>query len=231
MIQVILLIPVVPFFVMFYDFAKRTVDIMGTLGALAFFSPVFILVMVLIKMTSVGPIFYTPFRVGKNDKLFKMLKFRSMYMYEMNNQLVHAEKYLASNPKLMRQYQKNSYKLKRDPRITPVGKILRRFSIDELPQLVNVLAGDMSLVGPRAYQADELTHQQRVYPKTAKYVKIILKARPGASGPWQVSGRSQINFDKRVKMDAIYVMRRSILYDLGVILKTPLEMIGGRGAI
>lgn len=216
---------------MFYDFAKRTVDIIGSLGALAFSSPIIILVIILIKMTSVGPIFYTPFRVGKNGKLFKMLKFRSMYMYEMKGQFVHAEKYLAATPKLMRQYQKNSYKLKKDPRITPVGKVLRRLSLDELPQLVNVLSGNMSLVGPRAYQQDELTHQQRVYPKTAKYVKIILKARPGASGPWQVSGRSQINFDKRVKMDAVYVMKRSILYDFGVILRTPFAMIGGTGAI
>lgn len=216
---------------MFYDFSKRTVDIMGSLGAIAFFSPIIILVIILIKLTSPGPIFYSPQRVGKDGKLFKMFKFRSMYMYEMNGQLVHAEKYLAANPKLMRQYQKNSYKLKNDPRIIPVGKLLRRFSLDELPQLINILLGDMSLVGPRAYQKDELTHQQRVYPKTAKYVKIILKARPGASGPWQVSGRSFINFDKRVRMDAIYVMRRSILYDLGVILKTPLAMIGGRGAI
>lgn len=204
---------------------------MGSLGALAFFSPIIILVMILIKLTSRGPIFYTPQRAGKNGKLFQMLKFRSMHMYQMKGQFVHAEKYLAANPKLMRQYQKNSYKLKKDPRITPVGKVLRRFSLDELPQLVNVLAGDMSLVGPRAYQQDELTHQQRVYPQTAKYVKIILKARPGASGPWQVSGRSFINFDKRVKMDAIYVIRRSISYDIGVILKTPFAMIGGRGAI
>lgn len=216
---------------MFYDFAKRTVDIVGSLLALTLFLPIIILVIVLIKMTSVGPIFYAPMRVGRNDKLFKMLKFRSMYMYEMKGRFVHAEKYLASNPKLMRQYQKNSYKLKKDPRITPIGKLLRRFSLDELPQLINILLGDMSLVGPRAYQKDELTHQQRVYPKTAKYVKIILKARPGASGPWQVSGRSFINFDKRVKMDAIYVIRRSILYDIGIILKTPLAMIGGRGAI
>lgn len=216
---------------MFYDFAKRTLDIGGSLAALVFFLPIIILVVVLIKATSSGPIFYTPQRVGKNGQLFKMLKFRSMHMYRIKGRLVHAEKYLAANLQLMRQYQKNSYKLKRDPRITPVGKILRRFSLDELPQLFNVLIGDMSLVGPRAYQPDELAHQQKVYPQTAKYVMIILKARPGASGPWQVSGRSQINFDKRVKMDAIYVMKRSLLYDVTVILKTPLAMISGRGAI
>jgi len=152
-------------------------------------------------------------------------------MYHIRGELAHAEKYLESNPKLMRAYQKNSYKLKDDPRSTPVGKIIRKFSLDELPQLVNILKGDMSLVGPRAYQEDELTYQQKVYPQTTKFITIILKARPGASGPWQVSGRSFINFDKRVEMDAIYIKRRSILYDLWIIIKTPIAMITAKGAI
>ena len=97
--------------------------------------------------------------------------------------------------------------------------------------MINVFFGDMSLVGPRAYQKDELIHQQKVYPATRKYVKIILTARPGASGPWQVSGRSFINFDRRVIMDAAYIRRRSILYDLWIIINTPLAMIIGRGAV
>lgn len=216
---------------MLYDFLKRTIDIIGSLLALAVFSPVIIFFAILIKLTSRGPIFYSPQRVGKDGQLFEMLKFRSMYMYEINGRLVHAKNYLETNAKLMRQYQKNSYKLQNDPRITPTGKILRRFSIDELPQLVNVVIGDMSLVGPRAYQKDELNHQQEVYQHTERYVKIILKARPGASGPWQVSGRSHINFDKRVEMDANYVKRRSIAYDLWIIIKTPFAMITGLGAV
>lgn len=216
---------------MLYDFLKRTIDIAGSLVSLAIFSPAIILVALLIKLTSSGPIFYNPERVGKDGKLFKMLKFRSMYMYKIKGQYVHAEKYLQSNPKLMKAYQKNSYKLKADPRVTPVGKFIRKFSLDELPQLANVLAGDMSLVGPRAYQEDELSHQQRVYKDTSNYVKIILTARPGASGPWQVSGRSTINFDRRVVMDAEYLKRRSILYDLWIIIKTPVAMITGKGAI
>ena len=216
---------------MFYDLTKRTIDIFGSLVALVIFSPIMILLAMLIKLTSPGPIFYMPERVGKDSKLFKMFKFRSMYMYKIKGEFVHAEKYLESHPKLMRQYQKNSFKLARDPRITPIGKILRKFSLDELPQLVNVLIGDMSLVGPRAYQNDELIHQQKVYPASRKYVKIILKARPGASGPWQVSGRSFINFDKRVEMDAKYIGRRSIIYDLWIIIKTPFVMISTQGAI
>lgn len=216
---------------MFYHFLKRIVDIVGASIALIIFSPIILPVSALIKLTSKGPVFYTPLRVGRGGKLFKMLKFRSMYMYEIKGELVHAEKYLQSNPKLMKEYQNNSYKLQNDPRITPIGKFIRKFSMDELPQVINVLKGDMSLVGPRAYQADELEHQQKVYPKTAKYVRIILQARPGASGPWQVSGRSFINFDKRVIMDAAYVKKRSIIYDLLIIAKTPIAMITGKGAI
>ena len=121
---------------MFYDFTKRTIDIIGSAVALVIFSPIIIAVSVLIKLTSPGPIFYNPARVGKNGKLFKMLKFRSMYMYEIKGKLVHAEKYLESNSKLMKEYQSNSYKLQNDPRITQVGKFLRKFSFDELPQLI-----------------------------------------------------------------------------------------------
>ena len=216
---------------MLYDFLKRTIDIIGSLFALVLFSPVIAIFVILVKLTSNGPVFYSPERVGKDGGLFKMLKFRSMYMYKIKGKLVHAKNYLETNPKLMRQYQKNSYKLQNDPRITPIGKILRRFSIDELPQLVNIVTGDMALVGPRAYQKDELNHQQEVYPHTEKYVKIILRARPGASGPWQVSGRSFINFDKRVEMDAKYVVRRSIFYDFWIIIKTPFAMITGTGAV
>lgn len=216
---------------MFYDKTKRAIDIIGSFFILLFFSPLIFLTIVLIKLTSEGPVFYTPYRVGKNGHLFKMLKFRSMYMYKIDGVWVHAQKYLEKNQKLKKEYQKNSYKLTNDPRVSPIGKVLRKFSIDELPQLINVLIGDMSLVGPRAYQKDELEHQQEVYPETEKYVKVILRARPGASGPWQVSGRSFINFDKRVAMDANYVHRRSIIYDLWIIIKTPIAMATGKGAV
>ncbi|MBI2012519.1 sugar transferase [Candidatus Curtissbacteria bacterium] len=216
---------------MIYDFLKRSLDIAGSLVALIVFSPIIVLVAIAIKLTSSGPILYVPERAGKDGKLFRMLKFRSMSMYQFKRKEVHAEKYLEMHPKLKAQYQRSSYKLAEDPRVTPLGKIIRKFSLDELPQLINVLKGDMSLVGPRAYQPDELIHQQKVYPQTHKYVKIILKGRPGVSGPWQVSGRSFINFDKRVAMDAAYTWRRSIFYDLWIIIKTPIAMITGKGAL
>ena len=216
---------------MVYNFFKRLVDFIGSSIALIIISPILIIFVLLVKFSSPGPIFYTPERVGKDGKIFKMLKFRSMHMYNIKGKWVHAQKYLDINPSLKRKYQKSSFKLKDDPRVTPIGKILRRMSIDEMPQLVNVVKGEMSLVGPRAYQHDELTHQQKVYPKTRKFVKIILEARPGASGPWQVSGRSFINFDRRVQMDAIYVKKKSILYDNWIIIKTPIAMLIGKGAI
>jgi len=216
---------------MLYDFLKRTIDIVGSFLALVILSPLMVIVVASIKIASPGPIFYTPERVGRGGRLFKMLKFRSMRMYKIKGEMVHAEKYLLKNPKLLALYKKGSFKLADDPRITPLGKIIRKFSLDELPQLINVLAGDMSLVGPRAYQKDELDHQQKVYPHTKNYVKIILRARPGASGPWQVSGRSSINFDRRVEMDAKYIRRRSIIYDLWIIIKTPFAMLSGEGAI
>jgi len=216
---------------MLYEIEKRLIDIIGSLAAIIIFSPIMFTVAILIQLSSSGPIFYTPKRVGKNGKLFGMLKFRSMRMYKIEGKYLHAEKYLELHPKLLEKYKKNSYKLKDDPRITPIGKIIRKLSLDELPQLFNVLKGDMSLVGPRAYQKEELIHQQKVYPNTKKFVKIILNIRPGASGPWQVSGRSFINFDKRVEMDAIYVKKKSIIYDIAIIIRTPFAMLSGEGAV
>ncbi len=128
-------------------------------------------------------------------------------------------------------FKKGSYKLKDDPRITKIGKFLRRFSLDELAQIFNVLRGEMSLVGPRAYFPDELENQQKVYPGTKKYVNELLEAKPGITGNWQVSGRSEVNFDKRVKMDADYVRKKSVIQDIIIILKTPWAMLSGKGAL
>ena len=146
----------------------------------------------------------------------------------------NAHQLLQTDPKfkkLFEEYKENSYKLKEDPRITKVGKWLRRFSLDELPQIFNVLKGDMSMVGPRAYYPDELENQQKVYPETIKYVEEILKAKPGITGFWQVTGRSEVNFDKRVKMDVDYVRKQSVLDDIIIILKTPWAMLSGKGAL
>lgn len=210
-----------------FEITERFIDIILSIFLLIVFSPVIILIVIAIKLDSKGPILAdTPERVGKNGKRFKMYKFRSM--------VENAHEMLRDNPKYARlydAYKKGSYKLKDDPRITRTGRFIRKHSLDEIPQFFNILKGEMSIVGPRAYYPDELKEQQRKYPQTADSVKVVLSVKPGLTGFWQVSGRSQINFDKRIKMDAQYVGKRSLLYDLLIIVKTPWAMISGKGAL
>lgn len=212
---------------MLFDFVKRVIDTVGSIIGLVILSPLFLIVSLAIKLDSRGPLFAdTPMRVGKDGKLFKMHKFRSM--------IASAHELLRTDPNfqaLYEEYKKGSYKLYDDPRITTVGKFIRKYSLDELPQLLNVLKGEMSLVGPRAYYPDELEDQQIKYPTSRKYVKIILSSKPGITGVWQVSGRSAINFDKRVEMDAGYVMRRSIFFDIMLLFKTIPAVLSGKGAV
>jgi lipopolysaccharide/colanic/teichoic acid biosynthesis glycosyltransferase len=209
------------------EFLKRFFDVIVSIFLLAIFSPIGIIIAVLIKISSPGPVFAdTPERVGKDGKLFKMYKYRSM--------IQNAHMILRNDPALKtlyEQYKKNSYKLKEDPRVTVVGKFMRKHSLDEIPQLFNVLKGEMSIVGPRAYYPDELQNQQKKYPKTRSLVKRVLSIKPGITGYWQVSGRSEVNFDKRIAMDAVYVEKRSVWYDIKILLKTPLAMITGKGAV
>jgi exopolysaccharide production protein ExoY len=210
-----------------YEWTKRSIDIAFSLFLLVLFSPIIISVAIAIAFDSKGPILAdTPERVGKNGKNFKMYKFRSM--------IINAHEILRKNPKyakFYKEYRKGSYKLKDDPRITKVGHFIRKHSLDEIPQLINILKGDMSLVGPRAYYSDELRNQQIKYPNTKEDVKVVLSIKPGLTGFWQVSGRSEINFDKRIKMDSEYVKKRSILYDFIIIFKTPWAMLSGKGAL
>lgn len=191
------------------------------------FAPIALVTIIAIKLDSPGPILAdTPERVGRGGKLFKLYKFRSM--------VINAHELLRKNPKfkkLYTEYKRNSYKLYSDPRVTPVGKFIRKHSLDEIPQLVNVLKGDMSLVGPRPYYPDELDDQQKKYPHTKRLVNIVLSAKPGITGDWQVSGRSEVNFDKRIEIDAQYVKSRSIWRDITILLKSPVVMITGKGAV
>ncbi len=210
-----------------YEVTKRLIDILLSTFLLVLFSPIILIVALAIKLDSPGPILAdTPERVGRGGKLFKMYKFRSM--------IQNAHEILRENPrftKLFEDYKKGSYKLRDDPRITRVGHFIRKHSLDEVPQLVNVVRGEMSMVGPRAYYPDELREQQRKYKNTQDYVKVVLSVKPGITGFWQVYGRSEINFDKRIEMDADYVRKRSIVYDLWIIAKTPWAMISGKGAL
>ena len=199
-------------------------DIIGSFFGLILLSPVLLIVSLAISLDSPGPVLAdTPNRAGKTGRLFKIYKFRSMVQ--------NAHEMLENNPKLLNEYKKNSYKILNDPRVTRVGKFIRRFSIDELPQFFNIFKGDMSIVGPRAYYPFELSEQQEKYPASKKFVKIILSGKPRLTGLWQVTGRSEINFDKRVEMDAWYVQKRSLIYDFWIMLKTIPAVLSGKGAI
>jgi lipopolysaccharide/colanic/teichoic acid biosynthesis glycosyltransferase len=213
-----------------YDLLKRTIDIILSLTGLIVLFPVLIIAALLIHLDSGGPIFYTPTRVGRYGRPFKMYKYRSMVMTIIKGEAAHAEEILKKNPVLLKEYKQNSYKLKNDPRVTRIGRFIRKYSIDELPQMLNVLRGEMSVVGPRAYMPDELLEQQDAYPESKQFVATLLNTKPCLTGPWQVSGRSNINFDQRVRMDAEYALRRSFFYDIKIILKTIPAVIKADGA-
>jgi lipopolysaccharide/colanic/teichoic acid biosynthesis glycosyltransferase len=211
----------------YQKFLKRIFDILLSLILIILFLPISLIIAIMIKLDSKGPIFAdVPERIGENGKKFKMYKFRSM--------IINAHYLLRTSPKfkkLYEEYRRSSYKLKNDPRITRVGKFIRKHSLDEIPQLLNVLKGDMSIVGPRAYYPDELEDQLKKYPQAKKLINKVLSVKPGITGLWQVSGRSEVNFDKRIVIDANYVDHLSLINDLKIIFKTPLIMISGKGAV
>lgn len=211
----------------YYCYLKRLMDIVGSILLAIIFLPIFVAIAVIIRLDSEGPIFAdVPQRIGEENHKFKMFKFRSM--------IANAHFLLRCDPKfkkLYEEYRRGSYKLRRDPRITKVGKFIRKHSLDEIPQLINVIKGEMSLVGPRAYYPDELVNQQRKFPQTKKLVKKVLSVKPGITGLWQVTGRSELDFDKRIALDAKYIDKISFWEDFKIILKTPWVMITGAGAV
>lgn len=210
-----------------YNIVKRTLDIFLALLLLVLFLPIILITAIVIKFTSPGPILADmPKRTGKRGIPFRLYKFRSM--------IPGAYDVIRKNReyrKLFQEYQRSGYKLQRDPRITPVGHFIRKYSIDEMPQLVNVLAGQMSLIGPRPYFPKELKEQEKRYPGTEDLIKEALSVKPGITGIWQVSGRSNINFDKRIALDAYYARQKSLFLDLKILFKTPWAMIRGKGAV
>ena len=199
--------------------AKRAFDIFFSLLALILCSPFYLLIALAIRLTSRGKAFYSHERVGRGGKLFRCYKFRTMYQ-DAEKRLSNI---LANNPQLKKEWEE-TYKLKKDPRITPLGSFLRKTSIDELPQFWNVLKGDLSIVGPRPVVAAELSQHFGV--KAAK----ILSIRPGITGIWQTSGRNDTCYTTRVKLDEKYVDNRNIMLDLKLIVKTIPKMISSKGA-
>jgi lipopolysaccharide/colanic/teichoic acid biosynthesis glycosyltransferase len=187
---------------------KRGGDIVFSLLVLSLGSPLFLLLAVLVKLSSRGSIFYCQRRIGRGYKGFGCLKFRTMRR--------DADRVLAAmldaDPKLRAEFERD-HKLKRDPRITPLGKFLRRSSLDELPQFINVLRGEMSVVGPRPIVWDELRRYGRSMDE-------VLSVRPGLTGLWQVSGRNNLTYRTRVRLDLTYVRNRNFWLDLGIVLRT-----------
>lgn len=197
---------------------KRLLDIAVALVLFLIFLPVWIIVPILIYFDSGFPIIFRHRRVGKDGREFFLYKFRSM--------VANADDILHQHDKeLLKRFKAGDWKIKDDPRITPLGKVLRSLTIDEFPQLYNVLKGDMSMVGPRAYLKKELDEQTKRYPETKQYVRDILSVKPGITGPWQTSGRNEIPFVKRAKMDADYARSLSIWEDLRILMHTPKAMI------
>lgn len=216
---------------MFYEITKRVMDILASVILIVIFSPVMLATAIIIKLTSPGPILVEKNnshmqRIGKDGKIFRLFKFRSMP--------VNSDYLLTKDPKFRRLYNEwkhSNFKLREDPRVTKFGKFIRKYSIDETPQFFNILKGEMSLVGPRPYHAHELEEQQKVYPNTVKFVRETQTVKPGVTGFWQVTGRSSVNFDKRIEMDANYAKNKSIFQDIKIILKTPMAMISGKNAV
>lgn len=177
-------------------------------------SPVLLVCIILVTSSGPGPILFEHWRLGKGRKKFPQFKFRTM--------VPNADEILTNNPELLRQFQEG-FKLKNDPRLTRFGKFLRRWSLDELPQLFNVLRGEMSLVGPRPIVENEVE-------KYGPFADALFSVTPGMTGLWQVSGRSDVGYDERVKLDLLYIQNWSLWEDLRIMLLTPGAVIGGRGS-
>jgi lipopolysaccharide/colanic/teichoic acid biosynthesis glycosyltransferase len=206
---------------------KRTIDVLGSITMLILCAPVFAAIAVAIKLTSKGPIFFRQLRVGRYGKTFTFLKFRSMYAN--NDSRVHREFVTQLIAKGQAQECRNGeasgvFKITNDKRITSVGKLLRRTSLDELPQFLNVLAGDMSLVGPRPPIPYELAAYQTWHRRR------LLGVKPGITGLWQVLGRSSVQFDDMVRLDLRYASTWTPWLDIKILLRTPIAVIKGSGA-
>jgi len=198
---------------------KRIFDIIFSFFALLFFLPFGIVIGLVIKLSSAGPIFYKCRRVGKNGIEIECWKFRTMCL-DAENQL---KKILAESPRLKKEWE-TYFKLKHDPRISGIGKFLRKTSLDEFPQFWNVLVGDLSVVGPRPVTQEEV--QKYFREKAAK----ILSVRPGLTGIWQTSGRNLLTFDQRIQIEEEYIDRRSFILDLLIIFKTIPHLFFAKGA-
>ncbi|WP_441293570.1 sugar transferase [Bacillus cereus] len=201
-----------------YVFIKRALDIIGAIIGLVIFSPFFIVIPLLFLIgENKGPVFFKQVRIGEKGKEFRIYKFRTM--------IVNAEEKLKRNKELYRKYLENNYKLEphEDPRITKLGQFLRKTSLDEIPQFLNVLKGEMSLVGPRPVVVEELEEYQE---KAHEFLSV----KPGVTGYWQVSGRSDVGYPERVDLELYYVYNASVWFDIKILLLTVKNVLLSKGA-
>jgi len=196
---------------------KRILDMILTILLLLLSWPLFLVLAVLIKIDSKGPVLFKQERLGEDGQLFNSLKFRTMY----GNAEDKLTKLLEEDHEAYLEYEEY-HKLTNDPRVTRVGKFLRRYSLDELPQLFNVMRGEMNLIGPRSYLPREL-------PQIGEYAKIILKVKPGLTGWWQVMGRNATSFEERLRLDEYYISNWSIWLDIYIVIKTIWVLLSGQG--
>ena len=194
---------------------KRVIDVILASVALILLSPLFAIIAIAIKIDSKGPVFFAHKRIGKNGKIIKLYKFRSM--------VINAEELIKSfTPEQMREYKEN-YKLTNDPRITKVGKFLRKTSLDELPQLINIINGDLSIIGPRPVVADEL---EKYGVNKDKFLSVT----PGLTGYWAANGRSNTTYEQRMEMELYYIDNLSLKMDIKMFFKTILSVLKKEGA-
>lgn len=203
--------------ILLYNFIKRVFDIVASLIFLLVLLPVVLIISILIKISDGGPIFFIQKRIGKNGDIFNMYKFRSMVM---NADSVLEE--MLKDEEVFKDYHKNK-KLKNDPRVTKIGIIIRKLSLDELPQLLNVLKGNMSLIGNRPYLPREMKDM-------GEYYNDIIKTKPGITGYWQVSGRSNISFKKRLELEKFYSNNANLALDVKIFFLTIYVVLSGHGA-
>ncbi len=198
--------------IIIHNWLKRSFDILFSTCALILLSPVFVIISLLVKLSSPGPVFYCCLRIGRKGRLFKFWKFRSMHK-DADQRL---EVMLQSDPKLKQEWQKY-FKLRNDPRLTRIGNFLRSTSLDELPQFWNVLLGDLSIVGPRPYLPREADPIREIL---GSRMEKMFSVRPGLTGLWQTAGRNFLTFRQRVELEVKYADVRSFLVDLKLIAKT-----------
>lgn len=208
---------------MLYRIVKRILDLILATVLWILTSPLMLLISILIKVSDGGEVFVgTPIRYGLNGKSFFMYKFRTM---------IPNAHHIAMNNGEIKDKLLGNHKLEGDMRVTKIGKILRNTDLDELPQLINVILGQMSMVGPRPFYEEEVLHHLEKYPEDKKYFEVIFKSKPGLTGIWQVSGRNEIPFRKRLQMESEYALKPSILKDMYIFLKTPIIVLTRKGAL